>query len=82
MVLLGNGNEISWVRSCLGTNQFGYEPVWVRTSLSTKSPDFSLILPPVNPWFGFSFYLIFNHSKVFPTRIHLIIISSILMIAL
>ena len=40
MVLLGNGNEISWVRSCLGTNQFGYEPVWVRTSLGTKSPDF------------------------------------------
>ena len=41
MVLLGNGNEISWVRSYLGTNQFGYEPVWVRTSLGTKSPDFS-----------------------------------------
>ena len=40
MVLLGKGNEISWVRSCLGTNQFGYEPVWVRTSLGTKSPDF------------------------------------------
>ena len=27
MVLLCNGNEISWVRSYLGTNQFGYEPV-------------------------------------------------------
>ena len=44
MVLLGNGNEISWVRSCLGTNQFGYEPVWVRTSLGTKSPDFGVNL--------------------------------------
>ena len=44
MVLLGNGNEISWVRSCLGTNQFGYEPVWVRTSLGTKSPDFDVTL--------------------------------------
>ena len=43
MVLLGNGNEISWVRSCLGTNQFGYEPVWVRTSLGTKSPDFMIV---------------------------------------
>ena len=42
MVLLGNGNEISWVRSCLGTNQFGYELVWVRTSLGTKSPDFAV----------------------------------------
>ena len=40
MVLLCNGNEISWVRSYLGTNQFGYEPVWLRTCLVTKSPDF------------------------------------------
>ena len=40
MVLLCNGNEIPWVRSYLGTNKFGYEPVWVRTSLVTKSPDF------------------------------------------
>ena len=48
MVLLGNGNEISWVRSCLGTNQFGYEPVWVRTSLGTKSPDFVYGIPDIN----------------------------------
>ena len=40
MVLLCNGNEISWVRSYLGTHQFGYEPVWLRASLVTKSPDF------------------------------------------
>ena len=56
---LGNGNEISWVRRyvylgtnqfgyepvwvriSLGTNQFGYEPVWVRTSLGTTSTDFT-----------------------------------------
>ena len=23
--------EISWVRSYLGTQQFGYEPVWLRS---------------------------------------------------
>ena len=35
MVLLYNGNEISRVRSYMGTYHFGYEPVWL-----TKSPDF------------------------------------------
>ena len=46
MVLLCNGNEISWVRSYLGTNQFGYEPVWLRTCLVTKSPDFVTVSQP------------------------------------
>ena len=40
MFLLCNGNEISWVRSYLGAKLLGYEPVWVRTCLVTKSPDF------------------------------------------
>ena len=38
MVLLCNGNELSWVRSYLGTNQFGYEPVCVLGII---------VLPPI-----------------------------------
>ena len=33
MVLLCNGNEISWVRSYLGTDQFGYKRVWLQSLL-------------------------------------------------
>ena len=37
MVLLCNGNEISWVQSYLGMHdQFGYEPVRLRSLLKSN----------------------------------------------
>ena len=68
------GCEAAWVRTSLGTNQFGYEPVWVRSLLISRKRQLHLGFAPldiaVSPFifprnFLFRFVHIYNNLEIY-----------------